>query len=166
MSCREVDASRRSATLIQRNTELTTELHQAQKTAATLQLRLERLQAQLLTAQRNSAAAAATNAAAAAPAAVAAQQAAAAAAESVVTQLSSELSQIKSELASTQSRAARAELELAVARTKMLVAQQVRHLGFLQNSRQLQTFVATSRVLSRYTWLSNNLTLPQYCTRP
>jgi hypothetical protein len=141
LTCREAAAASRAATLTHRNAELATEANQAQQAAASMELKLERLQAQLAAAQRNNAAAAAATAAEnapVAPVAAAAQEAAAAAAGVLATQLKSELSTAKSELAASQSRAARAELELAVARTKVLVAQQVKtanHLAaFLQKN--------------------------------
>jgi len=124
---REVQAATRLAALTQLNTQLTTEVQQAQSAAAVLEIKLERMHGRLVTTQRDAAAAASAAAAAANndEAAAAAIAAATAAAEAVQAQLKSEIGHLKSELVGAQAKASRAELELAVARTKVLVAQQV-----------------------------------------
>lgn len=129
---REVQAATRLAALTQLNTQLTTEVQQAQSAAAALEVKLERLHGRMITTQREAAAAAAAAAAAVAQddtEAATAAAAAAAAAEAAQVQMKSEIGHLKSELAGTQAKASRAELELAVARTKALVAQQVRGGG-------------------------------------
>lgn len=129
---REVQAATRLAALTQLNTQLTTEVQQAQSAAAALEVELERLHGRMITTQREAAAAAAAAAAAIGQddtEAATAAAAAAAAAEAAQVQMKSEIGHLKSELAGTQAKASRAELELAVARTKALVAQQVRGGG-------------------------------------
>lgn len=124
---REAQAATRLAALTQLNTQLTTEVQQAQSAAAALEIKLERMQGRLVATQQEAAAAAAAAAAAvdSDDAAAAAAAAATAAAEAVQSQLKTEIGHLKNEMAGTQAKASRAELELAVARTKVLVAQQV-----------------------------------------
>ena len=124
---REAQAATRLAALTQLNTQLTTEVQQAQSAAAAIETKLERMQSHMAATQHEAAAAAAAALAASGhdAATSAAAAAAAAAAEAVQSQLRSEIGHLKSDLAGTQAKASRAELELAVARTKVLVAQQV-----------------------------------------
>jgi hypothetical protein len=128
---REAQAATRLAALTQLNTQLTTEVQQAQSAAAAIETKLERMQAHMAATQHEAAAAAAAALAASGhdAATSAAAAAAAAAAEALQAQLRSEIGHLKSDLAGTQAKASRAELELAVARTKVLVAQQVRGAG-------------------------------------